>query len=83
MPNDWHLMVWPQEDGALSQFVGWLTLTLTHTQRRHAHRRSAGSGHLYQGRFRGQEKVAGTVIGPWLHDRPHEMNGLWMKNRAD
>src|SRR6185437_2087226 len=30
--------------------VGWLTLT--HTQRWHAHRRSAGSGHLYQGRFK-------------------------------
>jgi putative transposase len=27
-------------------------LTLTHTQRWHAHRRSAGSGHLYQGRFK-------------------------------
>jgi REP element-mobilizing transposase RayT len=36
MPDHWHLMVWPQEDGALSQFVGWLTLT--HTQRWHAHR---------------------------------------------
>jgi putative transposase len=54
MPNHWHLMVWPQEDGALSQFVGWLTLTHTHThtQRWHAHRRSAGSGHVYQGRFK-------------------------------
>jgi putative transposase len=30
--------------------VRWLTLT--HTQRWHAHRRSAGSGHLYQGRFK-------------------------------
>lgn len=27
-------------------------LTLTHTQRWHAHRYSAGSGHLYQGRFK-------------------------------
>src|SRR3954454_15362194 len=27
-------------------------LTLTHTQRHHAHRRSAGGGHLYQGRFK-------------------------------
>jgi len=50
MPNHWHLVVWPQADGELSQFVGWLTLT--HTQRWHAHRRSAGSGHVYQGRFK-------------------------------
>ena len=50
MPNHWHLMVWPRQDGELSRFVGWLTLT--HTQRWHAHRRSIGSGHLYQGRFK-------------------------------
>jgi putative transposase len=50
MPNHWHLVVWPKEDGELSRFVGWLTLT--HTQRWHAHRHSAGSGHVYQGRFK-------------------------------
>ena len=50
MPNHWHLVVWPHEDGELSRFVGWLTLT--HTQRWHAHRHSAGTGHLYQGRFK-------------------------------
>jgi putative transposase len=48
--NHWHLMVWPREDGELSRFTGWLTLT--HTQRWHAHRRSTGSGHVYQGRFK-------------------------------
>jgi putative transposase len=50
MPNHWHLVVWPEHDGELSRFVGWLTLT--HTQRWHAHRRSTGSGHVYQGRFK-------------------------------
>lgn len=50
MPNHWHLVLWPREDGELSQFTGWLTLT--HTQRWHAHRHSTGSGHLYQGRFK-------------------------------
>jgi putative transposase len=50
MPNHWHLVVWPREDGELSKFVGWLTLT--HTQRWHAHRQSIGSGHVYQGRFK-------------------------------
>ncbi|MCH7729695.1 MAG: transposase [Planctomycetes bacterium] len=48
--NHWHLVVWPREDGELSKFTGWLTLT--HTQRWHAHRRSTGSGHVYQGRFK-------------------------------
>jgi len=50
MPNHWHLVVWPRKEGELSRFVGWLTLT--HTQRWHAHRRSTGSGHVYQGRFK-------------------------------
>jgi len=50
MPNHWHLVVWPRQDGELSRFTGWLTLT--HTQRWHAHRQSIGSGHVYQGRFK-------------------------------
>jgi putative transposase len=50
MPNHWHLLLWPQDDGDLSRFMAWITLT--HTQRWHAHRGSAGEGHLYQGRFK-------------------------------
>ena len=50
MPNHWHLVLWPRAEGELSRFTGWLTLT--HTQRWHAHRHSTGSGHLYQGRFK-------------------------------
>jgi putative transposase len=50
MPNHFHLVLWPLADGDLSRFMRWLTLT--HTQRWHAHRRNAGTGHLYQGRFK-------------------------------
>ena len=50
MPNHWHLVAWPRKDKDLSGFTGWLTLT--HTQRWHAHRESAGTGHLHQGRFK-------------------------------
>jgi putative transposase len=50
MPNHWHLLVWPRRETELSAFVGWLTLT--HTQRWHAHRHSTGTGHVYQGRFK-------------------------------
>jgi len=50
MSTHWHLVLWPREDGELSRFTGWLTLT--HTQRWHAQRHSTGSGHLYQGRFK-------------------------------
>ncbi len=50
MSNHWHLLLWPQEDGALSEFMRWITLT--HTQRYHAAHGTAGIGHLYQGRFK-------------------------------
>jgi putative transposase len=50
MPNHWHLVLWPTEDGHLSNYMR--LVTLTHTQRWHARRRSAGTGHLYQGRFK-------------------------------
>jgi putative transposase len=50
MPNHWHLVVWPRQDGDLSRFMNWLTLT--HTQRWHQHRHTVGDGHVYQGRFK-------------------------------
>lgn len=50
MPNHWHRLVWPEADGQLSEYMRWLTVT--HTQRWHAHYRSAGTGPLYQGRFK-------------------------------
>jgi putative transposase len=49
--NHWHLVVWPREDGELSRFTGWLTLT--HTQRWHARRHSTGEGE--------EEKGSGTL----------------------
>jgi putative transposase len=50
MPNHWHLVLWPRADSELSDFMHWLTLT--HTQRWHAHYHDVGRGHLYQGRFK-------------------------------
>jgi len=50
MPNHWHLVLWPERDKDLSRFVWWLTMT--HTQRWHAAHDTAGTGHLYQGRFK-------------------------------
>jgi putative transposase len=50
MPNHWHLVLWPRADDDLSEHLRWLTVT--HTQRWHAHRHTAGTGPLYQGRFK-------------------------------
>ena len=50
MPNHWHLLLRPKRGGDLSEFLR--LLTVTHTQRYHAHYRTAGTGPLYQGRFK-------------------------------
>jgi len=50
MPSHFHLVLWPRADGDLSAFLRWVTMT--HTQRWHAQHRTAGSGHLYQGRYK-------------------------------
>jgi putative transposase len=50
MPNHWHLVLWPRGDGDLSEYLRWLTVT--HTQRYHAHYHTEGTGPLYQGRFK-------------------------------
>lgn len=50
MPNHWHLVVWPAQDGDLSQFMH--LLTSTHAQRWNAQRRLSGVGAVYQGRFK-------------------------------
>ncbi len=50
MPNHWHMVIWPREDGELTDFMRWLTHT--HVMRWHAHYGTSGTGHLYQGRFK-------------------------------
>lgn len=50
MPNHWHFVVRPSEDGQVSRF--FRLLSVTHTMRWHAHYRTSGTGHLYQGRFK-------------------------------
>lgn len=50
MPNHWHLVLRPHEDGHLSQFMQWFTLT--HVQRWRTSHQTVGFGPLYQGRFK-------------------------------
>ena len=50
MPNHFHLIVRPENDGDLARFMGWLTLT--HSKRWHAWRETAGTGPVYQGRYK-------------------------------
>jgi putative transposase len=50
MSNHWHLVLWPHEDGDLSQFMRWMSNT--HVRRYHQHYHTYGQGHVYQGRFK-------------------------------
>ncbi|MDB4778378.1 transposase, partial [bacterium] len=48
MPNHFHLVLWPREDGDLSRWMQWLMTS--HVRRYHRHYQS--SGHVWQGRFK-------------------------------
>ena len=50
MPNHWHLVLSPLEDGSLSRFMHWVTTT--HARRWQSYRELDGQGAVYQGRFR-------------------------------
>ncbi len=50
MPNHWHLVLYPKNDGDLKLFMSWLTNT--HTRRWHVAKETVGQGHLYQGRYK-------------------------------
>lgn len=50
MPNHWHLVLSPRNDGDLGLFMHHLTNK--HTRRVHTATGTIGSGHLYQGRYK-------------------------------
>ncbi|MEX0925019.1 MAG: transposase [Candidatus Paceibacterota bacterium] len=50
MPNHFHLLLQPKNDGDLSMFMYWFTMTFT--SRWHAIKHTTGSGHIFQGRFK-------------------------------
>ncbi len=64
MPNHWHLVLYPKEDGDLSKFMSWVTNT--HTRRWHIAKGTVGEGHLYQGRYKsflcGEDKYFLTLV---------------------
>ena len=50
MPNHWHFVVWPEEDGQLGVF--FQRLSVTHVTRWSRAKGRVGYGHVYQGRFK-------------------------------
>ena len=64
MPNHWHLILYPKNDGDLGAFMH--RLSNAHTRKVHARTNTNGSGHLYQGRYKsflvGSENYVLAVI---------------------
>lgn len=50
MPNHWHMVLQPVNDGDNAKFMHWLTVT--HVRRWHEVRGSVGEGHIYQGTYK-------------------------------
>jgi putative transposase len=50
MPNHWHFVLWPREDGDMAAFLQ--KLSVTHVRRWQEHRRCVGTGHVYQSRYK-------------------------------
>jgi putative transposase len=48
LPNHFHLVLWPHNDGDLSRWMQWLLTSHVRRYHRHYH----GSGHVWQGRFK-------------------------------
>ena len=50
MPNHWHFVLWPENDGDLGAFMQ--RLTVTHVTRWQKHYNMVGYGHVYQSRYK-------------------------------
>ena len=50
MPNHFHLIVWPDRDGQMVEFMRWFQMV--HKKRWHQFRQNEGAGALYQGRYK-------------------------------
>jgi putative transposase len=50
MPNHWHLVLYPEKDTDMGEFMRWITTT--HVRQRRVMTKSVGYGHLYQGTYK-------------------------------
>ena len=62
MPNHWHLIIWPHQDGEVSRFAG--RLALTHTQRWHAHPHTRGAATSIRGDSSRSRSRATSTFSP-------------------
>jgi putative transposase len=64
MPNHWHLLLYPKNDGDMSDFMHWITTS--HVRNYRSATDSVGYGHLYQGVYKSfpveTERYMQTVV---------------------
>ena len=80
MPNHWHLVLWPYEDGDLSDFMQ--RLTIMHTQRWNDFHQTCG--HVYQGRFKSFPIQANThYLNVCRYVEQNALRAKMVKNAED
>jgi len=97
MPNHWHLVLRPESDDALPAYMQWICTT--HVRRYQEHAGTAGTGHVYQGRYKNfivqtdrhllsvLRYVEANALRAGLvsraEDWPWSSFGLWVSGAAD
>lgn len=75
MPNHWHMLLHPRQDGDLSKALQWLGTT--HAGRHHARKDTVGGGHLYQDRFKSflvEEDIHLLTVLKYIERNPARAN---------
>jgi REP element-mobilizing transposase RayT len=60
LPNHFHLVLWPQADDQLGPWMQWLLTAHVHGYRK----RYGGSGHVWQGKIKGDRVLYLGIAGP-------------------
>ena len=81
MPNHWHLVLYPRQDGDMGEYLR--LVTTTHVRHRRVQTKTVGHGHLYQGTYKSFPVETDTYLVQLI--RYVEQNPLRAKlvNRAE
>ena len=82
MSNHWHLLLRPNKDGDLSEFMR--LVSVTHATRYHHSHGTAGTGHLYQGRFKSfPVQGGGALLNVLRYIEANPVRAKMVENASD
>ena len=82
MRNHWHLLLWPQEDHAVSSFMHWVTTT--HARRWALAHDAVGRGAVYQSRFKAIPVQSGEhLLTVWRYIERNPLRANLVKRAED